>query len=65
MLEFSKKILKKVSFDRTLFKKELKKSLKWLNRDEIIALKVWCLAQFGTQYSDLIMEVFESTHVAI
>ena len=62
MLEFSKKILKKVSFDRALFKKELKKSLKWLNRDEIIALKVWCLAQFGSQYSDLIMEVFESTH---
>ena len=65
MLEFSKKILKKVSFDRALFKKELKKSLKWLNRDEIIALKVWCVAQFGTQYSDLIAEVFESTQLAV
>lgn len=65
MLEFSKKILKKVSFDRALFKKELKKSLKWLNRDEIIALKVWCVAQFGAQYSDLITEVFESTQMAV
>ena len=60
MLEFSKKILRKVSFDRQLFKKELIKSFKWLSKDEILALKVWCIAQFGTQYADIIVEAFDS-----
>ncbi|MEM7161933.1 MAG: hypothetical protein AAF487_05765 [Bacteroidota bacterium] len=61
MLEFSKKILRKVSFDRQLFKKELIKSFKWLNKEEIMALKVWCIAQFGSQYSDIIVEAFDSS----
>lgn len=65
MLEFSKNILKKVSFDRKLFKKELVKSFKWLSRDEILALKVWCIAQFGTQYSDIIVEAFEASPFAL
>ncbi|MFT5919338.1 MAG: hypothetical protein ACI9FU_001146, partial [Granulosicoccus sp.] len=46
MLELSKKILQKVSFDRKLFKKELRKSLNWLKPNEHILLKTWCLATF-------------------
>lgn len=65
MLEFSKNILRKVSFDRKLFKKELVKSFKWLSRDEILALKVWCIAQFGSQYADIIVEAFEASPFVI
>ncbi len=60
MLEMSKQILQKVSFDRKLFKKELKKSLRWIKPHEHVQLKLWCLATFGTVYRDLIIEVFES-----
>ena len=58
MLEFSKKILNKVSFDKFLFRKELLKSLKWLNKQEIIMLKIWALASFS-QHKNTILEVFD------
>jgi hypothetical protein len=58
MLEFSKKILKKVSFDKDLFKKELLKSTRWLNRKEVLTLKIWALATFS-QYKNTILDVFD------
>ena len=60
MLELSKQILQKVSFDRLLFKKELRKALQWVKPNERLDLKVWCLITFGGTYKDLILEVFES-----
>lgn len=59
MLRFSKSILQKVSFDKALFRKELKKSISWLNRKELINLKVWCLATFGA-HKEVVIEVFEN-----
>jgi hypothetical protein len=59
MLRFSQSILQKVSFDPSLFRKELKKSISWLNRQEMMVLKIWCLASFG-MHKDIILEVFES-----
>jgi len=58
MLDFCKQILLKVSFDRQLFRKELTKMISMLKGDEVILLKVWCLATFGAQYQDVIQEVF-------
>ena len=58
MLEFSKKILKNVSFDKTLFKKELEKSIQWINKKELILLKIWALSTFS-QYENIIVEVFD------
>ena len=58
MLEFSKKILRKVSFDQNLFRKELQKSTVWLNKKEVITLKIWALATFS-QYKNTILEVFD------
>ena len=58
MLDFSKIILYKVSFDKYLFKKELKKSSRWLSKQEIIHLKIWALATFA-QYKSIIIEVFD------
>ena len=58
MLEFSKKILSKVSFDKTLFRKELQKSTRWLNKKDVITLKIWALTTFS-QYKNTILEVFD------
>tara|TARA_B100000579_G_C22521991_1_gene706621 strand:- start:241 stop:426 length:186 start_codon:yes stop_codon:yes gene_type:complete len=58
MLEFSKKILSKVSFDKKLFKKELAKSIGWLNKQEVLALKTWALATF-VQYKSVTLKVFD------
>jgi hypothetical protein len=54
MLEYSKLILEKVSFDTYLFHKELKKSLNFLSPDEINDLLMWVKLNFEGQYSDLI-----------
>lgn len=59
MLELSKKILHKVSFDRGLFRKELKKAVRWVNKDELVLLRAWCLTTFGHIYAETILEVFD------
>lgn len=59
MLELSKQILQKVSFDRKLFKKELIKSLNWVKPHERVDLKTWCLMTFGIGYRDIIIDVFD------
>jgi hypothetical protein len=59
MFEYTKQILTKVSFDRVLFRKELKKAIKWLKTEERSMLMIWCLATFGNTYSDVIREVFK------
>lgn len=60
MLELSKTILKRMSFDRKLFHKELVKASKWVKPSQKTMLKMWCLAHFGHVYKDVILEVFES-----
>jgi hypothetical protein len=59
MLEYTKLILSKVSFSRELFGKELKKSAKWLKKEEVLALQAWCMLTFGDIYSDVIQETFK------
>ena len=58
MLEYTKLILRKVSFSRELFGKELKKSIKWLKKEEVLALQAWCLLTFGDKYGDIIHQTF-------
>jgi hypothetical protein len=61
MMELSKQVLQKVSFDRRLFRKELIKARRWLGQSEQLMLKTWCLATFGDLYKDVIAEVFRTT----
>jgi TRAP-type uncharacterized transport system substrate-binding protein len=61
MIEFSKEVLQKVSFDKLLFRKELIKARKWVGQHDQLVLKAWCLATFGHMYKDVIMEVFRTT----
>ncbi len=52
MLDYCKHILKAVHFDQKLFKKEYRKSLKWLRRTEVSELKEWIRNEFkSTQVS--------------
>ena len=60
MLEFCKSVLSKVSFDRALFAKELKKSVHWLKKSEIQNLKDWCLNRYGEVYGDVILSTFSN-----
>ena len=61
MLEFSKKILQKVSFDKKLFTKELQKSARWIGKHELSALKIWALTSFA-HYKETILEVFDKVY---
>ena len=56
----TKLVLRKVSFDRELFKKELIKATKWLKKEELLALQAWCLVTFAGKYDDLVLEVFRT-----
>lgn len=59
MLELTKKILRNVSFDPTLFRKELIKSLNWIRDiEELKKFKDWCLNEFGSVYPAILQEVF-------
>lgn len=58
MFEYSKEVLTKVSFDRSLFARELNKAIRWLKADERKMLMLWCLATFGNKYGDVINQAF-------
>lgn len=62
MLGLSKKVLKGVSFDKNLFHKELKKSIKYVKKEDLAKFYVWCLASFA-MYNDIIVESFEAISV--
>ena len=60
MLEFCKSILEKVSFDQVLFKKELIKSIQWINTKDAKSLRKWCIEMYGNKYSDIIQHAFQT-----
>lgn len=62
MLEFTKTILKKVSFNEFLFEKELNKAKKWLASDELELLEMWCRNEFP-HYEELVSETFQKQAV--
>ncbi|MCC9137232.1 hypothetical protein ACFSKU_04480 [Pontibacter silvestris] len=61
MLEYVKTILLKVSFDRMLFEKELRKALKVLVKEELQQLKQWCYDTFSGVYLVILNKVFSKT----
>lgn len=58
MLEYSKTILSKVSFDKNLFDKELAKAIRLVGR-ELEALKKWCYDKFGHLYQSILNKHFK------
>lgn len=57
MLEYSKTILEKVSFDAGLFEKEFRKLKRWLLRKERTELEKWCKAKFSATHPKLISKL--------
>lgn len=58
MLEYVKTILSKVSFDKMLFEKELRKAFRFLRGEEIQQLKQWCYEKFSGTYLLVLNRVF-------
>ena len=58
MLNYTKFILEKVSFDQQLFEKELRKNIAELIREEIKELKVWCYEKFGQIHRNILYRCF-------
>lgn len=58
MLEYVKTILQKVSFNRQLFEKELRKAVASLVPEEILNLKAWCYQKFGKIYKPILNRCF-------
>jgi hypothetical protein len=58
MLEHQKILLEHSVHDETMFRNELTKSLRWLNRDEQQKLYLWLRNNFWETYSKLIETVF-------
>ncbi|MBC3538405.1 hypothetical protein ACFSC6_16535 [Rufibacter sediminis] len=64
MLEYVKLILDKVSFDSSLFEKELKKNMRLLIHDELETLRDWCYTRFSGSYDSILDKVFGNILVA-
>ena len=60
MLEYVKQILTKVSFNKTLFEKELLKSSKSLLPEELSQLREWCYTNFSNEYMEIIERFFSN-----
>ncbi|WP_128548562.1 hypothetical protein [Larkinella soli] len=58
MLEYIKTILQKVSFDKKLFEKELKKAIGMLIPEEIKQLRSWCYEKFSSIYLSILNRCF-------
>jgi len=60
MLEYSKIILSKISFDKRLFRKEYKKAFRSLDSHERIALKQWVRAEWNVLFNSSKNNVFQA-----
>ncbi len=65
MLDYVKVILEKVSFESSLFEKELKKALKLLSFREVRELKKWCYEKFGSIYRGILNKTFRRTQPSV
>ncbi|WP_460634529.1 hypothetical protein [Larkinella harenae] len=64
MLEYIKTILQKVSFDKKLFEKELKKAIDLLVPEEVKQLKSWCYEKFSALYLSVLNRCFYRRKIA-
>lgn len=58
MLEHQMLVLQGVAENRQLFEKELKKSLLWLQPEEIVKLRNWVFSNFQKSHAEVIEQIF-------
>lgn len=54
ILELQKLVLENVYENKALFEKELRKSFKWLDYDDLKKLYKWAIARFDIKYGKII-----------
>ncbi len=57
MLNLTKYVLEKVSFDKKLFKKELIKATKALKKEELMLLYILGVVQFASYHQQMVKEI--------
>lgn len=62
MLELCKTVLNGVHEDKKLFKKELNKSLSWLNSEDQVKLQIWVKKNFYKEHADIIDKIFDNKY---
>jgi NTP pyrophosphatase (non-canonical NTP hydrolase) len=60
MLEHQKRVIHNLSGEKELFKKELYKSLDWLEKEEIEELSQWLRSNYWETNSEEIISVFRT-----
>ena len=60
MLEYSKIILDKMSFDPCLFEKEFKKLRRWLLKKERAEFERWSHSKFYSVYPDVVSRLIKN-----
>ena len=64
-LSYAKLILAKVSFDASIFQRELHKAVNLLLPHEIKSLEQWCYRRFGDKYGSLLDECFSPARMML
>lgn len=64
-LTYVKLILAKVSFDATIFRRELRKAINVLLPHELSNLEQWCYRRFGDIYGAVLDECFGNPQVRL
>lgn len=59
MLEHQKIVLRGVSHDKSLFRKELIKSMAWLNANDQTELRSWVSQIYRDQYPNIIKDILD------
>lgn len=59
MLDHQKMILQNVMHDSKLFEKELTKSIKWLETDDVQKLQSWLQTNNWESHKEIIQKVFD------
>ena len=60
MLEHQKLIIDNISYDKSLFKKEIIKSAKWLKVSDLYKLFEWLKQKYWNTHEEIIVNVFQT-----
>jgi hypothetical protein len=65
MLELQKLVLENVCENKIIFEKELRKSFKWLDKNDLNKLYKWAIRKFNGGYHNIINCVYSSFDIKI
>lgn len=59
-IRYAKEVLTKVSFERSIFKRELEKFINIIQPEQHSEFKEWCIAKFSQDHQEVIQNAFKS-----